>query len=177
MEQILSDPNVPVMTRFTHAFFSCFLSTVEPSKVEQALESADWINAMQEELMEFICNGVWYLVDRPTHKKVIGTKWVFKVKKDAAGNIIRNKTRLVVKGYSQREGIDYDDTFAPVARMEAIRLFLAFVAFHGFKVYQMDVKCAFLNGEIEDEIYVEQPLGFEIGNQVYRLKKAVYRLK
>ena len=75
---------------------------------------------MQEELMEFIRNGVWYLVDRPTRKKVIGTKWVFKVKKDAAGNVIRNKAWLVFKGYSQREGIDYDETFAPIARMEAI---------------------------------------------------------
>ena len=80
--------------------------------------------------MEFIRNGVWYLVDRPTHKKVIGLKSVFKVKRDADGNVIRNKARLVVKGYAQREGIDYDETFAPVARMEAIRLFLAFAAFY-----------------------------------------------
>ena len=118
--------------------------------------SSQLIGLMQcKKLMDFIRNGVWYLVDRPTYRKVIGLKWVFKVKRDAAGNIIRNKAQLVVKGYAQQEGIDYDETFAPVARMEAIRLFLAFAAFHQFMVYQMDVKCAFLNGEIEDEIYLE----------------------
>ena len=105
---------------------------------------------------------------------------MFRNKLDTEGTVVRNKARLVAKGYSQEEGIDYDETFAPVARLEAIRMFLAFASFKGFKVYQMDVKSAFLNGEIDTEVYVDQPPGFEVHNQehkVYKLKKALYGLK
>ena len=121
---------------------------------------------------------VWYL--RPKDKMVIGTRWVFRNKLDEDGIVTRNKARLVAKGYSQQEGIDYDETYAPVARLEAIKMFLAFAAHSNFKVYQMDVKSAFLNGELEEEVYVEQPPGFE--NQdcldfVYLLFKALYGLK
>ena len=116
---------------------------------------------MQEELNQFERNKVWELVDRPTHMKAIGTKWVFKNKMDEHGVITRNKARLVAKGYCQMEGIDFDETFAPVARLEAIRMFLAYAIQKGFKVYQMDVKSAFLNGELKEEVYVEQPPGFE----------------
>ncbi|MGI4673437.1 reverse transcriptase domain-containing protein, partial [Klebsiella pneumoniae] len=94
-------------------------------------------------------------------RSVIGTKWVYRNKLDGDGIVTRNKARLVAKGYSQEEGIDYDETYAPVARLEAIRIFLAFAAHSNFKVYQMDVKSAFLNGELEEEVYVEQPPGFE----------------
>ena len=111
---------------------------------------------------------------------MIGTKWVFRNKLDEDGIVTRNKARLVAKGYSQEEGIDYDETFAPVARLEAIRMFLAFAAYSNFKVYQMDVKSAFLNGELEEEVYVEQPPGFidpELEDFVYLLFKALYGLK
>ena len=98
---------------------------------------------------------------RPQNRKVIDTRWVFRNKLDEEGTVTRNKVRLVAKGFSQAEGIDYDETFAPVARLEAIRMFLAFAAHSNFKVYQMDVKSAFLNGELDEEVYVEQPPGFE----------------
>ena len=114
------------------------------------------------------------------NRSVVGTKWVFKNKIDSDGTIIRNKARLVAKGYSQQEGIDYDETFAPVARLEAIRIFLAYAAHMKFKVFQMDVKSAFLNGELEEEVYVEQPPGFidpKYPNHVYRLDKTLYGLK
>jgi hypothetical protein len=100
-------------------------------------------------------------VPLPEGKIPIGTKWVFRNKKDEDGVVVRNKARLVAKGYCQEEGIDYEETFAPVARLEAIRIFLAFAAHRGFKVYQMDVKSAFLNGELKEEVYVQQPPGFE----------------
>jgi len=111
---------------------------------------------------------------------IIGTKWVFRNKLDEAGVITRNKARLVAKGYNQEEGIDYRETFALVARLETVRLLLAFACMSGFKLFQMDVKSAFLNGIISEEVYVEQPPGFEDHqhpNHVYKLKKALYGLK
>ncbi|GKD06981.1 putative ribonuclease H-like domain-containing protein [Tanacetum coccineum] len=116
---------------------------------------------MQEELLQFKLQKVWTLVDLPKGKRAIGTKWVYRNKKDERGIIVRNKARLVAQGYTQEEGIDYDEVFAPVARIEAIRLFLAYASFMGFIVYQMDVKSAFLYGTIEEEVYVCQPPGFE----------------
>jgi hypothetical protein len=119
------------------------------------------------------------LVPRP-NQNVVGTKWVFRNKQDEHGVVIRNKARLVAKGYSQVEGLDFDETYAPVARLESIRLLLAYATYHGFKFYQMDVKSAFLNGPIKEEVYVEQPPGFEDSeypNHVYKLSKALYRLK
>ena len=110
---------------------------------------------MQEELNQFERNKVWTLVPRPKHHPIIGFKWVFRNKMNEQGIIIRNKARLVAKSYNQEEGIDYDETFAPVARLEAIRMLLAFTSFMDFKLYKMDVKSAFLNGFIEEEVYVE----------------------
>jgi len=104
---------------------------------------------------------VWDLVPKPEHKNIIGTKWVFKNKLNEQGEVIRNKARLVAQGYSQQEGIDYTETFAPVARLEAIRLFLSYAVNHNIILYQMDVKSAFLNGVIYEEVFVKQPLGFE----------------
>ena len=115
---------------------------IEPKKVTEALEDPFWIDAMQDEL-QFERNRVWTLVPLPEGKIPIGTKWVFRNKKDEHGVVVRNKARLVAKGYCQEEGIDYEETFAPVARLKAIRIFLAFAAHRGFKVYQMDVKSAF----------------------------------
>ncbi|GJX17804.1 putative ribonuclease H-like domain-containing protein [Tanacetum coccineum] len=184
--QILGDPNTPVQTRSSlkkiteahalvsyiqahqrsnhkdqqHCLFACFLSQFEPRKVTEALEDGSWVEAMQEELLQFKLQQVWVLVDLPTGAKVIGTKWVYRNKKDERGVVVRNKARLVAQGHRQEEGIDYDEVFAPVARIEAIRLFLAFASFMGFIVYQMDVKSAFLYGTIDEEVYVSQPPGF-----------------
>ncbi|GJS94030.1 putative ribonuclease H-like domain-containing protein [Tanacetum coccineum] len=133
----------------------------EPKKVIQALKDPSWIEAIQEELLQFKLQQVWTLVDLPHDKRAIGTKWVYRNKKDERGIVIRNKERLVAQGYTQEEGIDYDEVFAPVDRIEAIRLFLAYASFKDSIVYQMDVKSAFLYGKIEEEVYVCQPPGFE----------------
>ena len=115
---------------------------------------------MQKELNQFERNGVWDLVRRPQHNQVIGTRWVFRNKLDEHGVITRNKARLVAQGYNQEEGIDYEETYAPVARLEAIRLLLAYACSKDFKLYQMGVKCVFLNGHINEEVYVAQPPSF-----------------
>lgn len=134
---------------------------------------------MQEELLQFKLREVWTLVKLPNEKRAICTKWVFRNKKDERELVIRNKERLVAQGYTQEEGIDYDEVFSPVARIEAIRLFLAYASFKYFVVYQMDVKSAFLYGKIEEEVYVCQPLRFEdpdLPNRVYKVEKALYGL-
>ncbi|GKB48173.1 putative RNA-directed DNA polymerase, partial [Tanacetum coccineum] len=203
--QILGDPNTPVQTRSSlkkiteahalvsyiqaqqrsnhkdqqHCLFACFLSQSEPRKVSEALEDESWVEAMQEELLQFKLQQVWVLVDLPNGAKVIGTKWVYRNKKDERGVVVRNKARLVAQGHRQEEGIDYDEVFAPVARLEAIRLFLAFASYMGFIVYQMDVKSAFLYGTIEEEVYVSQPPGFvdpDHPKKVYKVVKALYGL-
>ncbi|GJT73785.1 putative ribonuclease H-like domain-containing protein [Tanacetum coccineum] len=140
---------------------------------------SSWVKAMQEELLQFKLQQVWVLVDLPNGAKVIGTKWVYRNKKDERGVVVRNKARLVAQGHRQEEGIDYDEVFAPVARIEAIRLFLAFASFMGFIVYQMDVKSAFLYGTIDEEVYVSQPPGFvdpDHPTKVYKVVKALYGL-
>ncbi|GJT15220.1 putative ribonuclease H-like domain-containing protein [Tanacetum coccineum] len=162
-----------------NCLFACFLSQEEPKKVIHALKDPSWIEAMQEELLQFKLQEVWTLVDLPYGKRAIGTKWVFRNKKDERGIVIRNKARLVAQGYTQEEGIDYDEVFAPVARIEAIRLFLAYASFKDFVVYQMDVKSAFLYGKIKEEVYVCQPPGFEdpdFPDRVYKVEKALYGL-
>ncbi|KAI3735537.1 hypothetical protein L6452_15038 [Arctium lappa] len=182
-DQIIGSPSEGVKNRsatINECFFVNFLSIIEPKKVNDALQDPHWISAMQNELQEFERNKVWTLVPLPKGKFAIGTKWVFRNKKDEDGIIIRNKARLVAKGYCQEEGIDYDVTFAPVARLKAIRIFLAYAAHKGFKVYQMDVKYAFLNGKLNEEVYVQQPPGFEnteFPNHVYYLDKVLYGLK
>ena len=123
---------------------------------------------------------MWDLVPRLKGVNVIGTKWIFKNKSDEHGTIIRNKSRLVTQGYIQVEGINFDETFAPVARLESIRILLAIASHLNFKLYQMDVKSAFLNGMLQEEVYVEQPKGFvdpHRPDDVYKLKRALYGLK
>jgi hypothetical protein len=135
---------------------------------------------MHEELENFERNQVWEVVEPPPNCQPIGTKWVWKNKEGENGELVRNKSRLVAQGYSQKEGIDYEETFAPVAHLEAIRILLAFSMAKGFKLYQMDVNSAFLNGFLEEEVYVKEPLGFEsveYPHRVYRLRKALYGLK
>ncbi|GJX02484.1 retrovirus-related pol polyprotein from transposon TNT 1-94 [Tanacetum coccineum] len=160
--------------------FFCFISTIEPKNINEALKDENWVMAMQEELNQFKTNDVWELVPNPMDMTIIGTKWVYRNKLDENGVVTRNKARLVAQGYNQQEGIDYDETYAPVARLESIRILLAYACALDFKLYQMDVKSAFLNGFINEEVYVAQPPGFidfAKPNYVYKLKKALYGLK
>ncbi|KAJ9553795.1 hypothetical protein OSB04_017840 [Centaurea solstitialis] len=184
---VIGDIQSPMITRKQSkslpnphlSMISVFLSQTEPKKAYDAMKDPSWIEAMQEELLQFVLQHVWDLVDLPKGHRVIGTKWIFRNKTDERGIVIKNKARLVAQGYTQEEGIDYDDVFAPVARIEAIRLFLAFASYKGFKVYQMDVKSAFLYGTIDEEVYVSQPPGFEdpkYPDKVYKLRKALYGL-
>nr|GEV82352.1 hypothetical protein [Tanacetum cinerariifolium] len=164
---------------FHTCMFDCFLSQVEPKRIHQSLKDPSWINAMQEEILQFKLQKVWILVDLPYGKRVIGTKWVYRNKKDEKGIVIRNKVRLVTQGHTQEEGIDYEEVFSPVARIKAIRLFLAYASFMGFLVYQMDVKSAFLYGTIKEKVYVCQPLGFkdpDHPDKVYKVVNALYEL-
>jgi hypothetical protein len=135
---------------------------------------------MHEELENFERNQVWELVDPPLGCKPIGTKWVWKNKEGEKGEVVRNKSRLVAQGFSQKEGINYKETFAPIAHLEAIRILLAFSVATGFKLHQMDVRSAFLNGVLEEEVYVRQRPGFESEKYPhwgYKLRKALYGLK
>ena len=181
VDNIIGNPNAGVTTRSREIISNaCFISRFEPKNVKEALSDEYWINAMQEELGQFRRNEVWELVSRPDDVNVIGTKWIFKNKTDESGNVTRNKARLVAQGYTQIEGIDFDETFAPVARLESIRLLLGVACMFKFKLYQMDVKSAFLNGYLNEEVYVEQPKGFIDPNfpeHVYKLRKALYGLK
>ena len=135
---------------------------------------------MEEEHEQIEKDNTWDLVPRPKDKNVIGTKWIFKNKLNENGDVIRNKARLFCKGYAQQKGIDFEETFAPIARLEATRMFLALSSFQKFKVFQMDMTFAFLNGDLDEEVYIEQPDGFILGKDpklVCRLKKALYGLK
>ncbi|KAK2418362.1 putative mitochondrial protein [Trifolium repens] len=182
LDLVIGNPEQGITTRRTNDVVanSCFVSLFEPKNVKEALTDEAWIEAMQEELNQFERSEVWDLVPRPEDVNVIGTKWVYKNKSDENGTVTRNKARLVAQGYTQIEGLDFDETFAPVARLESIRLLLGVACILKFKLYQMDVKSAFLNGYLQEEVYVEQPKGFvdpEHPNYVYKLKKALYGLK
>ncbi|GJX44161.1 retrovirus-related pol polyprotein from transposon TNT 1-94 [Tanacetum coccineum] len=186
LENIIGELARPVSTRLQlheqalFCYYDAFLTAVEPKTYKDALTQSCWIEAMQEELNEFERLEVWELVPRPDKVMVITLKWIYKVKLDELGGILKNKARLVARGYRQEEGIDFEESFAPVARLEAIRIFLAFAAHMNMVVYQMDVKTAFLNGNLQEEVYVSQPDGFvdkDKPNHVYKLKKALYGLK
>ncbi|KAJ9547379.1 hypothetical protein OSB04_019922 [Centaurea solstitialis] len=183
IDQVLGNPSSGIKTRRQSGnvcLYVNFISENEPKEIDDALRDPAWVSAMQEELAEFIRNNVWLLVPRPRKRTIIGSKWIFRNKLDEIGTIIRNKARLVAQGYRQEGGINYDETFAPVARLEAIRLFLAFAAHMNFKVYQMDIKNAFLNGKLNEEVYVAQPPSFvdpKFPDHVYKLNKALYGLK
>jgi hypothetical protein len=182
VDQILGDISKGVTTRSCLANFCehySFVSSIEPFRVEEALQDPDWVLAMQEELNNFKRNEVWSLMRRPK-QNVVGTKWVFRNKEDEHGVVTRNKARLVAKGYAQVVGLDFGETFALVARLESFQILLAYAAHHSFRMFQMDVKSAFLNGPIKEEVYVEQPPGYEddmYPNHVYKLYKALYGLK
>jgi hypothetical protein len=164
VDQILGDISKGVTTRSRLAIFCehySFVSSIEPFRVEEALQDSDWVLAMQEELSNFKRNEVWSLVPRPK-QNVVGTKWVFRNKQDEHRVVTRNKARLVAKGYAQVAGLDFEETFTSVARLESIRILLAYAAHHSFRLFQMDVKSAFLNGPIKEEVYVEQPLALRM---------------
>nr|GEX20412.1 retrovirus-related Pol polyprotein from transposon TNT 1-94 [Tanacetum cinerariifolium] len=160
LEQVIGNPSQSVRTR--------------------PMADSAWIESMQEELYQFDRLDVWELVDIPLCKNVINIKWLWKNKRDKENTVIRNKSHLVAKGYAQKEGVDFEELFAPVARMEAVLLFIAYAAYKSFFVYQMDVKTSFLYGPLKEEVYVNQPDGFVVPyhpDKVYHLKKALYGLK
>ncbi|KAI3828440.1 hypothetical protein L1987_02541 [Smallanthus sonchifolius] len=183
-DNIIGPLNVGVRTRsaseaMNDGLFTCFISQVEPKNIKAALLDNSWVEAMQEELQQFNKLHVWNLVDLPKNKVPIGTRWVFRNKKDEGGIVIRNKDRLVVQGFYHEEEIDFEEVFAPVACLEAIRMFLAYAAYMDFTVHQMDVKSAFLYGKVQEEVYVKQPPGFidpSYPDRVYKLDKALYGL-
>ncbi|GKC08724.1 retrovirus-related pol polyprotein from transposon TNT 1-94 [Tanacetum coccineum] len=186
LDNIVGNPSHPVSTRkqlASDALWCCFhteLSKVEPKNFKMAVIEDCWFQAMQDEIHEFDHLEVWELVPRPIYVMVIALKWIYKVKLDEYGDVLKNKARLVAKGYRQEEGIDFEESFAPVARIEAIRIFIANAATKNMIIYQMDVKTAFLNGDLQEEVFVSQPEGFEDQENpthVYRLKKALYGLK
>ncbi|GKC66947.1 retrotransposon protein, putative, ty1-copia subclass, partial [Tanacetum coccineum] len=157
-----------------------FDTKAEPKNYKEAMKESCWIEAMQEEIHEFERLEVWELVPRPDRAMIISLKWIFKVKLDEYGRVLKNKAWLVAKGYHQEEGIDFEQSFAPVDRIEAIRIFLAYAAHQNMVEFHMDVTTAFLNGILKEEVYVSQPEGFvnqDNPNHVFRLKKALYGLK
>jgi hypothetical protein len=157
-----------------------FISILEPKNFNEASKDEHWVKAMNDELDQIEKNNTWEMVQRLEGKNIIGSKCIFKNKLNEQGQVVRNKERLVCKGYAQIEGLDFDKTFAPVARMESIIIFLSFACHKRFKVYQMDVKSAFLNRDLYEEVYMEQPKGFKLSdnpNLVCKLKKYLYGLK
>ncbi|KAH9801517.1 Integrase catalytic domain-containing protein [Citrus sinensis] len=180
---ILGDPSRGVATRSSlrnTCEHVAFISQIEPKSFADAENDESWIMAMQEELNQLERTNVWESVPNPEHQSIIGIKWVFRNKMDESGVVVRNKARLVAQGYNQEEGIDFDETFAHVARLESIMMLLAYACHKDFILYQMDVKSAFLNGSIMEEVYVKQPPGFEnekFSDHVYKLSKALYGLK
>nr|GEX81029.1 retrovirus-related Pol polyprotein from transposon TNT 1-94 [Tanacetum cinerariifolium] len=160
--------------------YALTVSTVKPKNIKEAMADSTWIEAMQEQFHQFDRLWVWELVDKPFGKSIIRLKWLWKNKKDKDQTVIHNKARLVAKGYAQEDGIDFEESFSPIARLEAVRIFIAYAAHKSFIIFQMDVKTTFLNGPLKEEVYVVQPDGFVDPNhpeKVYRLGKALYGLK
>ena len=155
----------------------------EPNSYAEAMagpESAKWKEAMDSEIQSMYDNQVWNLVENVPGRKTVGCKWVFKKKTDMDGKVHTYKARLVAKGFSQIPGVDYDETFSPVAKIKSIRVLLAIAAFHDYEIWQMDVKTAFLNGKLAEDVYMSQPLGFvsnEYPNRLCNLEKSIYGLK
>ncbi|KAI5348776.1 hypothetical protein L3X38_001663 [Prunus dulcis] len=158
----------------------CNLCIIEPERYAEAAQDKAWVKALEDELQMIENNGTWELVDRPTEKPVIGVKWVYKTKLNLDGSVQKNKARLVAKRYAQKPGLDYNETYAPVARLDTIRTLIALAAQKEWKLYQLDVKSAFLNGVLQEEVYIDQPEGYVIKgkeDKVHRLHKALYGLK
>nr|GEX61785.1 Gag-Pol polyprotein [Tanacetum cinerariifolium] len=186
LEQVRVNPSRPVQTRRQLAtdpkmcMYILTVSTAEPKNIKKGTADSAWIELMQEEFHQFDRLQVWELVDKPLGKSIIRLKWLWKNKKDEDQTVIRNKAQLVVKRYAQVEGIDFEELFALVARLEAVRIFITYAAHKSFPIFQMDVKTAFLNGPLKEEVYVAQADGFvdpDHPEKVYRLRKARYGLK
>ena len=151
-----------------------------PENIEEMKKLEDWPNwklTVEEELKSMADNDTWQLVEPPQGRKIVDCKWVFRLKYNSDGSIQKRKARLVGKGFTQRYGFDFTETYAPVVRMVTARMMLAYANQHNLIVHQMDVKAAFLNGQITEEIYMRQPRGFEEGNMVCKLNKSIYGLK
>ncbi|GKC53673.1 retrovirus-related pol polyprotein from transposon TNT 1-94 [Tanacetum coccineum] len=160
--------------------YALTVTTTEPKNIKEAMLDHSWIKSMQDEFNQFKRLDVWELVPLRNDRHFFKVKWLWKNKTDAENMVIRNKSRLVAKGYSQQEGIDFKESFALVARLEAVRMFVAYAAHKNFIIYQMDVKTTFLNGTLKEEVFVSQPDGLvdpDFPNHVYHLKKALYGLK
>nr|GEU42017.1 putative ribonuclease H-like domain-containing protein [Tanacetum cinerariifolium] len=186
LEQMIGEPSRPVLTRNQlrsdgdMCMYALNVSSMEPKNVKEAMTDPAWIDSMQEELIQFKRLDVWVLVPAPDNISPLTLKWLFKKKHGEEQTVIQNKSRLVVRGYRQEEGIDFEESFASVARMEAIRIFLAYATHKSFLVFQIDVKTAFLHGSLKEDVYVCQPEGFidaDHPSHVYKLKKALYGLK
>lgn len=155
-----------------------FTNSEDPEHFAEAVREARWREAMRAEINSIEENNTWELVDQPEGVKVIGVKWIFKTKLNEKGEVDKHKARLVVKGYHQQHGVDFYEVFAPVARWDTVRAIIAFAAQRRWTIFQLDVKSAFLHGELEEDVYVEQPEGFEVdSHSVYKLRKALYGLK
>nr|GEW27387.1 hypothetical protein [Tanacetum cinerariifolium] len=186
LEQVIRNPSQSVRTRRQlesdgkMCMFALTVSQTKPKNIKEAMADSAWIESMQEELHQFNRLDVWELVDRPLCKNVINMKWLWKNRRDEENTVIQNKSLLVAKGYAQKEGVDFEESFAPVARLEAVWLFIAYAAHKYFTIYQMDVKTSFIYGPLKEEVYVNQRDSFVDPyhpDKVYRLKKALYGLK
>lgn len=165
---------------YGYATYMTKLIEAEPSTFEDAAHKELWKKAMQKEYQSSMKNGVWEIVPRPSDKSIVTSKWIYKIKHAVDGSIDKYKARFVARVFSQNEGIDYEETLAPIARYTTFRSLVSLVATMGWNIHQMDVKTSFLNGTIDEEVYIEQPEGFEVNNKdtnVCRLKKALYGLK
>lgn len=180
IDNILGEAETPELAHRELEERLLLASDAEPTTFDEAARHECWCHAMLDEMTSIEASGTWRLVERPAHVRPIGLKWVYKAKKDAAGIINNYKARLVAKGYVQRQGVDFNEVFAPVARLESVRLLLAHAATQGWAVHHMDVKSAFLNGVLQEEVYVEQPPGFVLRgqeNKVLHLVRALYGLR
>lgn len=179
IDNVLGDAEVPGLAHRELADELNVVSVEEPASFAEAEREACWCTAMLEELQSIQDNATWDVVNLPAGHRPIGLKWVFKAKHDERGHIVKHKARLVAKGYVQQCGTDFDEVFAPVARLESVRLILAVAAHQVWQVHHMDVKSAFRNGELQEEVYVQQPPGFTVGKegQVLKLNKALYGLR
>nr|GEW94385.1 hypothetical protein [Tanacetum cinerariifolium] len=186
LEQVIGEPSRPVLTRNQlqsdgdMCMYALTVSTIELKNFKEAMTDPAWIESMQEEILQFKRLDVWVLVPAPDNISPLTLKWLFKKKNDEEQTVIQKKSRLVVRGYRQEEGNDFEESFALVARMKAIRIFLAYAAHKSFSVFQMDVKIAFLHGSLKEDVYVCQPEGLidaDHPSHAYKLKKALYGLK
>ncbi|GJR67607.1 retrovirus-related pol polyprotein from transposon TNT 1-94 [Tanacetum coccineum] len=179
-EPIGNEPTTQSLIIIMMNKFKKMLHTTEPTNIKKAMLDHSWIESMQDKLNQFKRLDVWELVERHANRNVIKVKWLWKNKTNDENTVIRTKPCLIAKGYNQQEGIDFEESFALVAQLKAVRMFMAYAAHKNFTIYQMDVKTAFLNGPLKEEVFVSEPDGFvdtNFPNHVYHFKKAMYGLK